>query len=52
MYRKELKNSIMEVYIPYVNRKQVETETDREAKHREARQATQTGSNTPLAENL
>ena len=52
MYRKELKNSIMEVYIPYVNKKQVETETDREAKHREARQATQTGANSPVPEKL
>ena len=41
----------MEVYIPYV-KKQAKTETDREAQHWEARQATQTGANTPVAENL
>ena len=34
------------------NKKQAETETDREAQHGEARQATQTGANTPVAENL
>ena len=45
MYRKEAKNSIMEVYNPYVKK-------DKEAQHRKARQATQTGANTPVTENL